>query len=93
MLIALVKEIKQIDNQTFTIIWTDEKMSLFKLSFLQGKCPCSFCLKGCNNVEEEVKAFRIKSVGSFALRIDFTSGCSKGIFTFPFLRELSLEDV
>ncbi|MBS0628109.1 MAG: DUF971 domain-containing protein [Verrucomicrobia bacterium] len=93
MIINLVKEIRQIDNQSFNIIWTDEKVSLFKLSFLQSKCPCSFCLKGFNNVEEGVRAFRIKSVGCFALQIDFTSGCSKGIFTFSFLRELSLEDM
>lgn len=90
-MITLIKEIKQVNNQNFNIVWTDEKISSFKLSFLQKKCPCSFCLKGCSQVEEEVKAFRITSVGCFALRIDFTSGCSKGIFTFPFLRKLSLE--
>ena len=39
-------------------------------------------------VREDVRAKRITSVGRYALRIDFTSGCNSGIFGFDFLREL-----
>ncbi len=90
-MLILAKEIKQIDNHTFSIAWIDGKSDLFKLSHLQRNCPCLQCKEEPVNVEEEVKAFRIVSVGSYALRIEFSSGCSKGIYPFPFLRSLSLE--
>ncbi len=90
-MLVLAKELKQVDNYSFTINWADERKDLFKLSFLQKNCPCSLCMGRQINVEEEVKAVRILSVGSYALRIEFSSGCSKGIFTFSFLKSLSLE--
>lgn len=88
----LAKEMRQIDNNSFKITWVDGVSSLFNLAHLQRNCPCAVCLEGQVNVVEDVKAFRIVSVGSHALRIDFSSGCSKGIYTFPFLRKLSLGD-
>ncbi|MES2198637.1 MAG: DUF971 domain-containing protein [Chlamydiota bacterium] len=91
-MLVLAKELKQIDNFTFNVVWSDGRSDFFRLSHLQRNCPCSLCMEGGINVEEEVKAFRILSVGSYALRIEFSSGCSKGIFTFPFLRSLLLED-
>lgn len=90
-MLILAKEIKQIDNYTFSITWVDAKIGLFKLSHLQRSCPCLFCKENKVSVEEDVKAFRILSVGSYALRIEFSSGCSKGIYPFLFLRSLSLE--
>lgn len=90
-MLVFAKEIRQVDNYIFMISWTDGKSDFFKLSYLQRKCPCSFCLGQGQGVEEEVKAVRIISVGSYALQIEFTSGCSKGIFTFSFLRSLLSE--
>jgi DUF971 family protein len=93
---VFVKEISQKDASRFEIEWTDGKRMDYRLSDLQKNCPCARCRDektGASLIDEsklkaDVSAFRIKSMGRYALRIDFTSGCSKGIFTFSFLRQL-----
>lgn len=90
-----VKHIAQKDNFTFTIIWSDGVTKDYRLNELQMRCPCANCvdeitgkrLSSANQVREEVKAKKVTSVGKYALRIDFTSGCSHGIYTFDMLRE------
>jgi DUF971 family protein len=90
--LALIRALKQVDNHRFQITWTDDEVSLFKLSFLQRNCPCARCIdKQTVFVDEEVKATKITSVGRYAIAIEFTSGCSKGVFPFSFLRKLALE--
>lgn len=90
-----VKHIEQKDNYTFTIKWSDGESIDYRLCDLQKRCPCASCvdevtgkrLLDASQVREDVKAKRIMSVGRYALKIDFTSGCSYGIFTFDMLRE------
>ncbi len=94
MSVYRIKEIKQKDNYVFTITWNDGEVIDYKLSELQKRCPCANCtdeLTGKrvvdpNTIDEHVKAKRIVSVGRYAIRIDFTSGCSKGIFSCDDLR-------
>ena len=92
-MLVLVKELKQLSNSTFSIVWSDDRLSVFALSDLQKKCPCARCQESRQECEEDVKATKISSVGNYALRIDFTKGCSRGIFTFHFLRTIHLEDL
>lgn len=87
-----IREIRQKDNYTFTIIWHDLLEADYRLSQLQANCPCAACheLKSGNTgmqeaAKEEVRAIRIYSVGRYALRIHFTSGCSMGIYDFAML--------
>ena len=90
-----VKNIEQKDNYTFTIQWNDGVVKDYRLNELQLRCPCANCvdevtgerLADAGQVKENVKAKRVTSVGKYALRIDFTSGCSHGIYTFDMLRE------
>jgi len=90
-----VKHIRQKDNYTFTIIWNDGVVKDYRLNELQLRCPCASCvdevtgkrLVDASQVIENVKAKRLTSVGKYALRVDFTSGCSHGIYTFDMLRE------
>jgi DUF971 family protein len=86
-----IKSISQVDKSSFKITFSDEKKRLFRFSELQRVCPCSSCEKNERIVDQEIGATKIASVGSYALRIDFTSGCSKGIFTYAFLRKLGDE--
>jgi ATP-binding protein involved in chromosome partitioning len=89
-----IKKIFQVDNYSFQIVWMDEKKSVFRLSYLQRHCPCLRCKETSSiAADEEVKATKIQNVGTYALSIAFTSGCSKGIYTFPFLRQLSVEGI
>lgn len=93
----LIRQIKQKDNHTFSIIWNDGKEQHFRLSMLQRSCPCAQCcdektgkrLINSHLIKEDVRAFNIRNVGRYALKIQFTSGCSTGIYTFDFLRHLS----
>ena len=82
-----IQKIYQVDNHSFAIQWADQTIDRFLLSDLQRSCPCVQCLEEVKPVEKDVRAKQIVSVGSYALRIDFTSGCSRGIFTFHFLRQ------
>ncbi len=77
----MIKSIQQIDESRFKIIWIDKKEGVFHLADLQRACPCSRCETKTRTVDPEISAIKIESVGSYALRIDFTSGCSKGIYT------------
>lgn len=89
-----IEEIKQKDNHTFTIKWTDGVEKDYRLSDLQKRCPCANCVDEASGVrvvnpetiDESVKARKISSVGRYAIRVDFTSGCSLGIYSYEDLR-------
>ena len=91
-----IRGIKQIDNTTLEIAWNDHAVSTFKLSHLQRNCPCAGCVEESTGerrilpetVPEELRAKKISSVGNYAIRIFFNSGCHHGIYTFDYLRSL-----
>lgn len=91
---AHIKHIVQTDNSTFSIEWTDGARDDYRLADLQEKCPCAGCRddgsglrrRNAPLVEASVCAKKIASVGRYAIRIEFTSGCSHGIYSFDLLR-------
>lgn len=84
-----IKKIFQEDNFTFSVEWNDGLQSSYRLNKLQKNCPCAGCAEQKAKVHDDVKAKRIVSVGRYALQIEFTSGCSSGIWDFDFLRKLA----
>jgi DUF971 family protein len=92
-----IRKIFQKDQYRFTIEWTDGKISDYRLSDLQRQCTCAQCqdektgqpLVSPDSIDNGVQAVRIVNVGRYALRIDFTKGCSKGIYSFSLLRTLA----
>ncbi len=89
-----IREIHQKDFHGFTIEWSDGKMSNYRLSDLQRRCPCARCRgekSGKESIDDDVEAIRIGRVGSYALQIFFTKGCSKGIYPFSMLRQICHE--
>lgn len=93
---ARIKTIQQRDNCSFSILWNDEKTSVFRLADLQRACPCAGCVDEitgrrrilAEDVPEALEAISIESVGRYALKIHFRSGCSRGIYHFNYLRQL-----
>ncbi|GAB4192126.1 MAG: hypothetical protein Tsb0015_14270 [Simkaniaceae bacterium] len=85
-----MQKIEQIDRFSFMIIWTDGMISRFRLSVLQAFCPCIKCRgKGeKKKFDSQVMAKRIFSIGTYAIGIEFTSGCSKGIYSYSLLRKI-----
>jgi len=92
-----VRSIRQKDNYTFTIQWTDNKIVDYRLSELQKRCPCAKCvdensgMRKNASVDNNVKAVKISNVGRYALRILYTSGCSTGIYDFDMLHKMGFE--
>jgi DUF971 family protein len=86
-----IKEIWQKDSSTLGIVWTDGVEHSFDVQDLRKNCPCSICKekKHHNNSYEEIKPKTIQSMGSYALKIDFTDGHNTGIYTFNMLRNHS----
>ncbi len=89
----LIKGIEQKDDWSFIIEWNDGLIKEYRLSELQKKCPCAGCVDEMTGaqildpatVKDDVRAVKIVSVGRYAIRIFFTSGCSHGIYSYDFL--------
>jgi DUF971 family protein len=94
---VLMRKIQQKTNFSFEIEWSDGSICEYRLSDLQKKCPCAGCLDSetgarLNTVSSsEVKALKIRNVGRYAIAIQFTSGCSKGIYDYSLLRKIAVE--
>ncbi len=90
---VLVHKIFQTDNHHFTIEWSDGQKTTYRLSDLQKSCSCAHCVDEMTGkrvldpttIQQDVRATRIMNVGRYALKIQFTSGCSYGIYRFDFL--------
>lgn len=94
-----VEKIIQKDKHTFSVEWSDGLVFDFRLSTLQRRCPCAGCtdeITGKRLIDEktipnDLRAVSVETVGHYALRIHFNSGCSKGIYSFDFLRQVAEE--
>lgn len=85
-----IKKITQVDNKHFSILWNDGKKSVYHLADLQYHCPCTRCQSREDiKVEKALSCLFIENVGNYAIKVLFTSGCSKGIYTYAYLRKIS----
>ncbi len=82
-----IKEIHQNHRHGFTIEWTDGKLFSYVFKELQRCCNCAACSENRPHVKEDVEGIRIENVGNYALKITFSSGCSKGIYPISVLRK------
>lgn len=84
-----MNKLAQKDRYHFEIEWLDGKVQCFRLSDVQQHCPCACCVeKETLTLNRDVMAHQIKRVGAYALQIQFTTGCSNGIYPFTLLREI-----
>ena len=91
---AYIQSLQQRDNCTFTIQWTDGKAVDYRLAELQAICPCARCVDEETGkrralplpIRSDLRAKGVRSVGRYAIRIDFAEGCSHGIYDFALLR-------
>jgi len=85
--LAIPKRIIQVDAETFSITWDDGIELCYTLFELQRKCPCALCSTHPEKIAlSGVSAKAITSVGRYGLRIEFTKGCSLGIYNYELLR-------
>lgn len=88
-----IEKISRVEEYSFSVEWSDGQVDHFSFYELQQACPCQRCVAQETKSDKEVRALKIEKVGRYALRILFTSGCSMGMFTLPFLREFSKKSV
>jgi ATP-binding protein involved in chromosome partitioning len=85
--------IKRADDHSFIIEWKDGVITRYRFNEVQKDCPCA----GCSEIKEkqispDVDAIRIIPVGRYALRIEFNSGCTAGIYSYDLLRKLGANE-
>lgn len=68
------------------IKWSDDTRQIIKASDLQARCPCVNCEMSKRSLELDIKIISIKIAGRLGLKITFSSGCQKGLFSFDLLR-------
>ncbi len=92
-----IKEIWQVDERTLGISWTDKNETHFDIVKLRQLCPCAVCVDEMSGTRksspspssETVRPTLIKSVGRYALTIQFNDGHNTGIYTYEYLKRLS----
>ena len=92
-----VKEIAQADGRTLSIVWTDGRHDLYDVVQLRRLCPCAQCIDEWtrekrlkeSDVSDGIRPVQIDSVGSYALKVQFSDGHRTGIYTFQMLRDMA----
>lgn len=92
-----VANVKQTNDRTLGITWSDGRLDQFDVVELRRRCPCAMCIDEWTgekrlkpeDIEESVRPTRIDSVGAYAMNIKFTDGHGSGFYTFNFLRKLA----
>ncbi len=75
------------DPKTLRIVWANGEITLAEADLLQRNCPCAQCGK-TQIVKKEVEFIHFERVGRYALRFDFSSGCSYGIYSFELIKKV-----
>lgn len=92
-------------HQRLVIQWADGATSDYALSVLREACPCADCRGGHANMgkppdidsllviplmrTKSYEVAKIEPVGHYALKLTWTDGHEAGIYTWPYLQELS----
>lgn len=92
-----IKQMKMINPYSFTIEWSDGIKSSYQFYDLQKACPCHQCrdprtgayVGAQPQLHNNVEGLRIATVGNYAIKIHFKSGCSFGIYDYHLLRSIS----
>ncbi len=80
-------EVKKIDHHHFEVEWL-EKRSVHRFSEMQERCPCAQCLDKDRPSDLNVSAINIQVVGNYAIKFHFTSGCSRGMYTWQSFHDI-----
>lgn len=92
-----IKKVWQPNPQHLSLEWSDGLFNQYRLSDLQKMCPCANCVDENTGerkalkipIQEDVTAFSVSNVGRYAIRIQYSSGCSTGLYSYQFLRNFA----
>lgn len=74
-------EVTKVDKQTLEAVFLEERVKC-RFSDLQERCPCARCVGKERPSDPDLSVTGIERVGRYAVRFQFTSGCSQGIYTW-----------
>lgn len=91
-----VQTIEQQGDRILSITWLGGKTQIWDVVELRRKCPCASCIDEWTrepilkpeSISENVRPKKIKSVGRYAIGMDFTDGHNTGIYTYDYLHKL-----
>ncbi len=89
--------IEETDSE-ISIIWSNRAESKYSATQLRRACPCAGCVNEWTGekmlkddaVGDDLSFSQITVVGRYALNFHFSDGHNTGIFSFEYLRKLSL---
>lgn len=92
-----IQDIQQRDARTLYIQWLDGSHMLFDVVDLRRRCPCAACVDEITqkplldpaSVKDDIRPIRIRSVGRYALSIEFTDGHKSGIYAYERLKAMN----
>ena len=81
------------EDRLLRILWDDDLLADYPLSYLRGWCPCAIC-QGHSGERHFIKTENpqlsaINMVGNYAISPRWADGHETGIYTFEYLRMLS----
>ena len=81
------------EDRLLRILWDDDLLADYPLSYLRGWCPCAAC-QGHSGERHFIKVDNpqlsaVNMVGNYALSPRWADGHETGIYTFEYLRTLS----
>jgi len=89
------------EEQTLTILWADDHLSIYSLEGLRRSCPCVECAGGHDKMGQPAdpvvfrlpatrrwKIVDLQEVGNYAMQIFWDDGHNTGLYRWEYLRDL-----
>ena len=96
-MIEPIQIVEESDSEV-SIKWSDDSESRFTASQLRRACPCAGCVNEWtgekmldpSKIADDPTFRNISIVGRYALNFDFSDGHETGIFSFKYLKDLTV---
>ena len=90
------KNIKQVNETTLGISWSDGHESEYPVKILRENCPCANCIDEWSgkklilpgSIPDSIRPRNIKAVGLYAIQFEWNDGHDTGLYTHELLRKL-----
>lgn len=83
--------------RTLAITWDDGSGQQLPHALLRAQCKCTVCqsqrlLAGASQAAaEDISIEAIQQIGAYGIQLIFSDGHERGIYPWPYLRELTTE--
>ena len=90
------QDIKQIDEATMGITWTDGHESVYHVKMLRESCPCAHCIDEWSgekrikpgSIPDTIRPIKLNAVGLYALQFQWNDGHDTGLYPHALLRKI-----